>query len=170
MAQTKEGTHVRWLIRKDMPSILAIEGVSFGSHAWTEEEFLAELRMKSCIGMVAEYHGEIAGHVIYHLRKGYLEIRNFAVHPRFRRMGVGTAMVKRISDKLSQQRRRWIELVVGERNLDGQLFFKAVGFRAEGVLREYFDDRQDGYMMTYRVDRIHDEMSARDYFYERLTE
>ena len=47
--------HIRWMIRRDMPEVLAVEGESF-EFPWCEEDFLRCLRQRNCIGMVAEQH------------------------------------------------------------------------------------------------------------------
>ncbi|MCA9111114.1 MAG: GNAT family N-acetyltransferase, partial [Planctomycetaceae bacterium] len=96
---------IRWLIRRDMPEVLRIEQESF-EFPWTEEDFLCCLRQRNCIGMVAERDHQIVGFMIYELHKARLNILNFCVAPEFRRQGVGTQMIVRLIDKLSQQRRK----------------------------------------------------------------
>lgn len=150
---------IRWLIRRDMPEVLAIEQASF-EYAWTEEDFLCCLRQRNCIGMVAEREGRIAGFMIYELHKARLRLLNFAVAPDQRRMNVGAQMVRRLIDKLSQQRRREIVLEVRETNLAAQLFFKTMGFMALGVLRDRYDDTtEDAYLMRYLLTAAPDERS-----------
>lgn len=140
---------IRWLIRRDMAEVLEIERASF-EFAWTEEDFLCCLRQRNCIGMVAEAAGEIVGFMIYELHKDRLRILNFAVGTTVRRQGVGGQMVRRLIDKLSQQRRKEIVLDVRESNLAAQLFFKSQGFKATGVLRNYYEDTaEDAYSMQY---------------------
>ncbi len=143
---------IRWLIRRDMPDVLRIEQQSF-EHPWTEEDFLCCLRQRNCIGMVAEHEHEIVGSMIYELHKSRLHILNFAVDPEFRRRKVGSQMVARLIDKLSQQRRSEILLEVRERNLDAQLFFSRQNFRAISVLRRHYDDtEEDAYLMRFVMD------------------
>lgn len=142
---------IRWLIRRDMSEVLAIEQESF-DYAWTEEEFLCILRQRNCIGMVAEIDHEIVGFMIYELHKSNLHVLNFAVAKEYRRHGVGTKMVQRLVDKLSLQRRKEILLEVRERNLSAQLFFKTQGFYAVTVLRNHYDDTcEDAYIMRYQL-------------------
>ena len=142
-------TQIRWLIRRDMDEVLAIERSSF-EFPWTEEEFLCCLRQRNCIGTVAELDHEIVGFMIYELHQSMLRILNFAVSPDHRRHGVGSQMVQRLIDKLSQQRRREIVLEVRETNLDAQLFFANCSFRALSVLRNHYDDTmEDAYYMRY---------------------
>jgi [ribosomal protein S18]-alanine N-acetyltransferase len=144
-------TQIRWLIRRDMDEVLAIERASF-EFPWTEEEFLCCLRQRNCIGTVAELDHEIVGFMIYELHQSMLRILNFAVAPKMRRQGVGGQMVQRLVDKLSQQRRREIVLEVRETNLDAQLFFKNSEFKAVHVLRNHYDDTlEDAYYMRYSL-------------------
>ncbi|QDV44352.1 ribosomal-protein-alanine N-acetyltransferase [Stieleria neptunia] len=153
MKQAKETpvcVHIRWMIRRDMPSVLAIEQNCF-EFAWTEEDFIRCLRQRNCIGMVAEKDDEIVGFMIYELHKNRLHILNFAVHPDQRRHGVGNSMCSKLFGKLSHERRNRIMLEVRETNLDAQLFFKNLGFRAISVLRDFYDDTvEDAYLMQYR--------------------
>jgi ribosomal-protein-alanine N-acetyltransferase len=142
-------THIRWMIRRDMPSVLAIESQSF-EYSWTEDDFIRCLRQRNCIGMVAEQNDRIVGFMIYELHKSMLRILNFAVSPDARRSGIGRQMVQRLIDKLSQQRRREIVLEVRETNVPAQLFFSNNGFRAVTVLRKHYDDTcEDAYYMRY---------------------
>lgn len=144
-------TQIRWLIRRDMDEVLAIERASF-KFPWTEEEFLCCLRQRNCIGTVAELDHEIVGFMIYELHQSMLRILNFAVSPEHRRHGIGHQMVQRLIDKLSQQRRREIVLEVRETNLSAQLFFSNCDFRALSVLRRHYDDTlEDAYYMRYSL-------------------
>jgi ribosomal-protein-alanine N-acetyltransferase len=150
---------IRWLIRRDMADVLRIETQSF-EHPWTEEDFLCCLRQRNCIGMVAEYDHEIVGFMIYELHKSRLHILNFAVDCEFRRRSVGSQMVLRLVDKLSQQRRSEILLEVRERNLDAQLFFRNQSFKAIQVLRAHYDDtEEDAYLLRFRLDAACDTAS-----------
>jgi ribosomal-protein-alanine N-acetyltransferase len=141
--------HIRWMIRRDMPEVLAAEQACF-EYSWTEEDFLRCLRQRNCIGMVAEQGEKVVGFMIYELHKSKLHILNFAVHPTYRRIGVGSQMVAKLISKLSSHRRTRITLAVRETNLPAQLFFRAQGFKAVRVLRSYYQDSgEDAFLMQY---------------------
>jgi [ribosomal protein S18]-alanine N-acetyltransferase len=149
--------HIRWMIRRDMPSVLEIENQSF-EFPWSEEEFIRALRQRNCIGMVAEWNEIVVGFMIYELHKNRLHILNFAVHSDYRRHSVGKAMIEKLVGKLSQQRRSRILLEVRETNLAAQLFFRSVGFQAVSVLRDYYQDTdEDAYVMQFRYRGAEDE-------------
>lgn len=152
--------HIRWMIRRDMPSVLAIEESSF-EFPWSEEEFIRCLRQRNCIGMVAEHNDEVVGFMIYELHKNRLHLLNFAVDPEMRRTTIGKSMINKLISKLSMDRRNRILLEVRETNLDAQLFFKDLGFRAISVLRDYYEDTtEDAYLMQYRYHPELNEMLA----------
>ena len=143
--------HIRWMIRRDMPAVLAIESSSF-EFPWLEDDFIRCLRQRNCIGMVAEHEERIQGFMVYELHKTRLHILNFAVAVGLRRHGVGSQMVQKLLGKLSLQRRTRILLEVRETNLAAQLFFREHGFRAISILRDFYEDTtEDAYLMQYRL-------------------
>jgi ribosomal-protein-alanine N-acetyltransferase len=130
--------------------VMQIEQASF-EFPWTEEEFIRCLRQRDCIGMVAERNEEVVGFMIYELHKTRIHILSFAVHPEFRREGVGKAMTEKLVSKLAYQRRNRIVLEVRETNLSAQLFFRQLGFRATGVLKDFYEDTpEDAFLMQFR--------------------
>ncbi|HMP79932.1 MAG TPA: ribosomal protein S18-alanine N-acetyltransferase [Pirellulaceae bacterium] len=153
-------THIRWMIRRDMPEVLQIEQASF-EFPWSEDDFVRCLRQRNCIGMVAEQDDKVVGFMIYELDKDYLHVLNFAVSPDGRRRGIGAQMVEKLVSKLSSQRRTRIRLEVRETNLAAQVFFRKMGFRAVTVLRDYYDDTtEDAYVMHYLCNGQQDEMPS----------
>ena len=146
-------THIRWMIRRDLPTVLAIERAAFGPTAWSETEFLQCLRIRNCIGMVAEdCRGEVVGFMVYCLHGDHLEVINFAVDAGHRRQGVGSQMADKLVSKLSGHRRTAVTLVTRESNLASKLFWKACGFRCEGVASGWYEATgEDGYEFAYRL-------------------
>lgn len=144
--------HIRWMIHRDMPEVLMIERAG-SRYPWTEEDFLRCLRQRNyCIGMVAEAGEKVVGFMCYELHKSKLHILNFSVHPEYRRNGIGRQMVEKLISKLSTHRRIMIVTEIRETDLDAQLFFRACGFLAKGVAREFFaDSGEDAFVMEYRL-------------------
>lgn len=165
--QQKSGVRVlvRWMILRDLPEVMAIEETSF-EFPWTHDEFVETLRRRNCIGMVAERDDEIVGYMVYEMNRSRIRLLNFAVAPCWRRCGVGSQMVAKLVGKLSAQRRNRITLEVRETNLPAQFFFRAQGFRAVSLLRDFYHDTpEDAYAMVYRY-RAHREVFQ---FQNRIT-
>ena len=158
--------HIRWMIRRDMREVLAIEGENF-EFPWLEDDFVRCLRQRNCIGMVAEHEDRVVGSMIYELQKTRIHVLNFAVADDYQRRGVGSQMLAKLVAKLSTQRRSRIVLEVRETNLAAQLFFRENGFRAVSVLRSYYSDTpEDAYLMQYRY---RDEQRAVVEPFDRIT-
>jgi [ribosomal protein S18]-alanine N-acetyltransferase len=150
-----ESVQVRWMIRRDMPEMLATERKCFGDQAWPAEMFLHHLRQRNCIGMVAEVTEthQILGYSLYLVRKGALEIINLAVNPQHHRQGIGTAMMESLKSNLGLHRRRYqLSAWVGDANLGAHLFFRSQGFAAAQIDRGYYSDGQDAYEFLYDLD------------------
>ena len=140
--------HCRWMISDDMPHVLEIEKSNFGGN-WSEEQFIERLKVRNCIGMVAEYEDKVVAFMLYGLNKHHLNVINFCVHNNYRRSGVGGQMMQKLIGKLSTDRRNRILTDVRETNMDGLLFLKSQGLDCVDILRNHYED-EDGYLMEYK--------------------
>lgn len=150
-AQIQTQARVRWMIRRDMDAVLAIEDQSF-EFPWLEEDFVRCLRQRNCIGKVATYDDlateaeRVVGFMVFQLRTRCFRLLNFAVSPEFRRRGIGSQIIATLACRLSRDRRRRIVSEVRETNLAAQLFFRSLGFRAIGIKRgRYRETAEDAY-------------------------
>lgn len=144
---------VRLLIRRDMPEILDIENESF-RYPWAESDFILSLRQRTVVGKVAEYREKVIGYIIFELNKKYLEVLNIAVHPDFRRQGVGSLLMKDLKNSLGNERSR-IKLVAADYNLDAHLFYKSQDFKAVKIVNDYYvTENVDGYKFIYKARQL----------------
>lgn len=158
--QAKIIPHIRWMIRRDMDAVLAIESDCF-QFPWDEDAFIRCLRQRNCIGMVAEDGDRVVGYMVYELHKHKLHLLNFAVAWSHRGKGVGAAMVANLVSKLNRQRRTRMVTEVRETNLDALLFFRSQGFEATELLRDYYDDTdEDAIVMVRRCDKAVEKREA----------
>ncbi|MDR1960222.1 MAG: ribosomal protein S18-alanine N-acetyltransferase [Planctomycetaceae bacterium] len=158
--------HIRWMVRRDMQEVMEIERESF-EFPWSEDDFVHILRRRNCIGMVAEYKGEVVGFIVYELGKNKIHLINIAVATRFRRLAVGTQLMAKLIGKLNYQHRNRITFEIRETNLRAQLFFKSIGFQVTQILHDYYEEmNEDAYLMQYRYiaedyDRVMNSLSRR---------
>ena len=161
ISQNGLGIHVRWMIRRDMHEVIAIEREAF-EFPWSEEDFTRCLRQRNCIGMVAELADSVVAFMIYELHRSRLHMLNFAVLRSHRRLGIGTQMTEKLVGKLTPDRRGRIALEVRETNLPAQLFFRSLGFRATTVLKDFYQDStEDAYLMQYALAAMFDAPAQR---------
>jgi ribosomal-protein-alanine N-acetyltransferase len=153
---TKERKHIgvdiRWMVRKELPEVLEIERLSF-THPWTEPEMIEFLRLRDAIGAVAEVDDEVVGFMLYRLRPRNIHLESFAVHPKYRRGGIGYAMIDKLFGKLTPQRRKSITVEVRETNLAAQLFLKSMGFLCiDSIAASYIGTEEDSYLFRYALE------------------
>ena len=135
-------TDIVWMERRDRAAVLDIEAMSF-EFPWRGADFAQTLIRRNCIGMVARRREETLGFMVYELHKQHIHILKFAVHPAFRRRGVGRVMVDKLCGKIEAGYREKLVLEVCETNLPAQLFFKDMGFQAIDVLHDFYGEHTD---------------------------
>lgn len=123
--------HIRWMIRRDIPSVLSIEERCF-EFPWTEAELIEWLRGRANNAMVAEVDDCVVGFMCYTISRNSIELVNLAVDPSFHREGIGGVMVTKLIRKLHGERRRLV-VRVRETNLAAQLFFKAMDLKCIAI-------------------------------------
>lgn len=149
---------IDWMTRKHMPEVLDIERASF-PYPWSRKDYEKCLRAKNCVGKVLTLDDRVVGLLIYALADRRLEIINIATHPRFRKQGVGRALLEHLQDKIKSEasgqyrerrRRTRIDVDVRETNLDALNFFKACQFRGVSIKYDnYADVTEDAIHMRY---------------------
>lgn len=145
----KSGLKIRWMVRRDLRDVLAIEREAFDS-PWTRRDFVTTLGRVTAFGMVAEWYGRIVGFMIYELAKRRFHLLNMAVAAEHRRQGVGSHMLAFLQSELKPKQIQAITVEVGDRNLGAHLFLRANGFRAVAVVPNYFDEPpEDAYRFVY---------------------
>ena len=133
----QSATHMRWMIRRDIPEVLGIEQASFAD-PWTEAEFIQQLRRCNVIGTVAETSGRVVGYMIYELHNRRLELVRFAVAVDVRGQGYGSRLLLKLKDKIQESRRSAIGCMVPEASVKTQVWLRSHNFRALSVEDDYF--------------------------------
>lgn len=128
-AQTLPVLQIRWLIRRDLEQVLALDRQCFFD-CWSEETYLTTLRQRNCIAMVVELNDHtIAGVMVYELHKGRIELLRLFVGNEFQNRGIGSAMVGKLIHKLGEQGRNVVAINVNEWEIDAHLWLAERQFR-----------------------------------------
>lgn len=154
------GFVVRWRQAGDMESLVEIDAHS-GESMWDKEDFYAVFREQNIGCFVVTKIGKIVGFIIYETGRNSYIVLNAAVHPDYRRRGVGKILFDKLKSKIDSSHRS-IRFDVRETNLTGHLFLRSNNFRAEKILYSYFmdyytgkDDEEpeieDAYLFYYRA-------------------
>ncbi len=140
----------RVMLYDDLREVLRIELDSF-AHPWSEQDFLEHLANPQSVAIVAERDDRIVGYVVFGIGKlkPWVQLYSCVVCRNFRRRGLGSEMVTCLMRGATARKLGGVTVKVPERNLDAQLFFRQLGFRAFKTLPAYLSDGQDAYVMAY---------------------
>jgi len=136
----------------DLKQILEIENASFNPYdAYTREDFFRFFSQNPDLCLVAEIDSQIAGDLIARKIVNYLDLVSFAIHPSFRRMGVGSELLHEIIQKCKLYDLSRIELEVRKSNAAGLSFWRKMGFLNTGVIESFYEDGEDAMKMCRQI-------------------
>jgi ribosomal-protein-alanine N-acetyltransferase len=92
--------------------------------------------------------GPLAAFAIITLLPRAFVLEALGVHPAWRRRGIGRRVLQQVLQEQATKGRARAVAAVRERNLPAHLFLRACGFRAIGLLRQFFIT-EDGYHFLY---------------------
>ncbi len=146
---------IRWLIRSDVPQVAWID--KFAATAkepwqdvWTEEDFVNAMRDRETVAQVVCKENAVVGYIVYAFKKKSYIIERLVIDPAYRWQGAATMLVNKLMRKQSASTQKSISVIVHERNMVAQMFFKKLGFEAKVVLQQHFDE-DDGYRFEYEL-------------------
>ena len=131
------------LEKNHVPQIAEIEKCCF-SDPWNEESIASELENRLSLWLVALEGDRVAGYVGSQTVLGEADMMNIAVHPDFRRKGIGEALVKKLIAELSQRGCHSLTLEVRASNGPAKNLYEKLGFVLVGRRKNYyFHPRED---------------------------
>jgi len=143
-----EDLQFRQINPSDVDEILSIERVSF-SCPWSAQFFLQELRVPCARSLLAVVGGKAIGYILYWLLPNEADIHNLAVHPAYRRQGIGRSLLQGVIEEARQSGSTRVTLEVRKSNEAAQRLYHSLGFVARGVRRGYYsDDGEDALAMV----------------------
>jgi ribosomal-protein-alanine N-acetyltransferase len=140
---------------EDLPEVLAIENLCF-SNPWSQETFKGEIQNKAISFPLVVVHSEmkmVIGYVIFWKIGDGAQINNLAIHPDFRRQGLGELTMLYVIERLKENGVRFISLEVRASNQPAQELYRKLGFSVLGVRRGYYTRPvEDAYLMGLWLD------------------
>jgi ribosomal-protein-alanine N-acetyltransferase len=141
---------------KHIDAIAEIERSSFVA-PWSRKMLLSELEghdfSHAHIAKIQEDPTKrpvIAGYIFFWSVADEIHIINIAVHPRFRKMGIGRRLLQVALDYGRKTGARHAFLEVRVSNLNAQHLYTKMGFKVTGMRRGYYtDNREDALVMKY---------------------
>jgi ribosomal-protein-alanine N-acetyltransferase len=132
----------------DLEQVVEIEQASFPT-PWSRQSFLHELMdNERAIYLVYKHMGRVWGYVGMWIILDEGHITNLAVHPVFRRRGVGNSLIRGLEEVARERGVRHLTLEVRKSNIPAQELYKKHGFVSMGIRRQYYlDNKEDAIIM-----------------------
>jgi [ribosomal protein S18]-alanine N-acetyltransferase len=135
----------------DVEDVIAIERASF-RFPWSTRFFLDELQVDCAHSILAEVDGRIVGYVLFWILAEEVDIHNIAVHPDFRRQGIGRLLLEQVVAAARRQERLRVTLDVRCSNAVAQSLYFSLGFVARGLRKGYYSDNgEDALVMALEL-------------------
>lgn len=135
---------------RDLSDILKIERLSFTT-PWSRGAFLSELLENDRAYYLVARCGEPAvGYIGVWIIAGEGHITNVAVHPDFRRNGVGTRLLNAIGELAREKGASRLTLEVRRSNTSAQRLYAALGFESAGIRRGYYRDNNEDAVIMWK--------------------
>jgi [ribosomal protein S18]-alanine N-acetyltransferase len=135
----------------DIENVIAIERASF-QFPWSTRFFLDELKVDCARSILAEMEGRIVGYVLFWFLPEEVDIHNIAVHPDFRRQGIGRLLLEQVVAAARRQDRLRVTLDVRFSNAPAQNLYRSFGFIARGLRKGYYSDNgEDALVMALEL-------------------
>ena len=139
---------------EDLPEIQMIERVSFINPYSTF--YQKHLLKHADIYYVAMYRGKIIGYIIARVENRGLpgvdvgkigHIVSIAIHPDYRRRGLGKLLMSRAEEELKRMGCRRVFLEVRVSNYPAIKLYQKLGYIKLKVIPRYYQDGEDAYLM-----------------------
>ena len=117
--------------------IAEIEKLCFND-PWSEKSVASELGNKLAYWLVALEDDRVAGYVGSQTVLDWTDMMNVAVHPDFRRRGIGEALVEQLTADLMKMGSRCLTLEVRESNAPAIGLYEKLGFVQVGLRKNYY--------------------------------
>ncbi len=131
----------------DVNQIYEIEKLSF-DHPHPFLVIFSQVTLHPDTSLVAEVKGKVVGYAIAAKEVGRkLHLLNFAVHPEYRGLGIGTALLQALERLARRKGLKQIYLEVEEDNYTAIRVYEKLGYHKIKVLKGYYPWGKDAILM-----------------------
>jgi ribosomal-protein-alanine N-acetyltransferase len=138
---------VRRFRRSDMDRLLEIERAIFPRDAYDRNLFAEYFHTCGELFLVLARSGNICGYMLTCIRPR-AEIVSIAIQPAQRRKGAASLLLESTIRRLRRRQVNRVNLMVRVNNRAARKFYVKYGFVKIRVVRQYYDDGADGFLMS----------------------
>ena len=140
----------------DIPFVYEIEKLSF-PNPWHESTFKGEIQNRHISFPYVIVHSQekkVIGYIIFWQVKDEVQINNIAIHPDFRRKGIGEAVMRKVLDLVRKEEAKFVFLEVRPSNAAAFSLYRKLGFKVLGIRKDYYSrPREDALVLGLRLNQ-----------------
>lgn len=145
---------IRKVQKEDAFRLAKVEAACF-SAPWSQKALEESLAGGRSLYLAAEYEGHFIGECGVHFVCGEGEITNVAVLPKFRRTGIGRALMEELLKQSKAQGIHEFTLEVRAGNASAIRLYERLGFQTEGIRRNFYEKPREDAMIMWKRQAIH---------------
>ncbi|MDI9619748.1 MAG: ribosomal protein S18-alanine N-acetyltransferase [Candidatus Nezhaarchaeota archaeon] len=134
----------------DLEQIVEVESSSF-ERPYPPALILSMLYLHGDMFYVATGDHEVLGYVVGAREGRYGHVLSIAVKPKWRRKGIGVALMKRLLEEFKSSLLEGARLEVAVSNYAAIALYESLGFKKLGVKKRYYPWGEDAYVMFKRL-------------------
>jgi ribosomal-protein-alanine N-acetyltransferase len=130
---------------RDLPDVLAIENISF-PNPWHDTTFKGEIQndgLSYPLVVIHKTFEKVIGYIVYWKIRDEVQINNIAVHPDFKRMGIGEAILRGVIEEARAESAHYISLEVRPSNIAARSLYAKLGFEFIGIRKHYYTNPEE---------------------------
>ena len=128
---------IKTMTEDHVPQIAEMEKLCF-SDPWSEKSVASELNNRLSLWLVALDGERVAGYVGSQSVLDEADMMNIAVHPDYRRQGIGRDLVLALAEALQKKGIRGLMLEVRQSNAPAIALYEQLGFQQVGMRPNYY--------------------------------
>ena len=128
---------IRLMTADHVSQVAQLEKLCFRD-PWSENSVASELNNPLSLWLVAVEGEKVAGYVGSQSVMGESDMMNVAVHPDFRRQGIGERLILELIDQLENRGNHSLTLEVRASNVSAIGLYRKLGFEQVGLRKNYY--------------------------------
>ena len=145
-----ENLTLKKLDKEDVNGLYEVSSLSL-KETWSLGSIEQELSNKFARYIVCKDGDKVIGFIGAWLIASEGQITNLAVHPDYRKKGIGKKLMKSLISSLKEEDCNAITLEVRESNTVAKNLYKNLGFLSEGIRKNFYEDnKEDANIMWLR--------------------
>ncbi len=139
----------------DLDQVVEIEKSSI-SPPWTRAAFAAELDKPTTRFWVVTDDAsdeKVLAYAVFHFPAEQAHLVTFAVHPDYRRAGLGIYLIRRLITYVMRRGGASVVLEVRKGNIPAVQLYQSLGFIVIHSIPRFYPDGEDAFSMIFQIDR-----------------